>query len=83
MTARVWLPQTSEAAPGVRLFIPASAVVQRMDRMVVYVMDPYGRPQPRFVTVGPANTPSELEVFGGLGPQERIATQARTAEGKL
>jgi RND family efflux transporter MFP subunit len=83
MKARVWLPQTSEPTPGARLFVPRSAVTQRLNQTLVYVIDGSGHATPRAVTVGPANDPQELEVLGGLAPTDTIAINPRAAEQRL
>ncbi len=83
--ARVDLPSGSlEVAPGMyvkvglmigeadRLVIPVSAVVERSEVSGVYVIDPQGRAELRYVRKGHPLGES-IEILAGLAPGERIA----------
>lgn len=75
--ARVTLPVTA-AFDGVRLSLPASAVVRRAELHGVYVVGAGGRPQLRLVRLGPRHGDG-VEVLAGVAEGERVALDPQAA----
>jgi membrane fusion protein, multidrug efflux system len=76
MFARAWLPLAG-AADG-RVFVPATAVVQRAELSAVYVIGADGRPLLRQVRLG-RNDGQRVEVLAGLSAGERVALDPQAA----
>jgi RND family efflux transporter MFP subunit len=76
MFARVWLPMQADAAP--RLYVPAAAVVRRVEMTGLYVLDPGGRPMLRQVRLGQAQN-GLVEVLAGVSAGERVALDPQAA----
>jgi membrane fusion protein, multidrug efflux system len=77
--ARVWLrAATAGAAGALRLFVPASAIVQRAELSAVYVVGPQGQPLLRQVRLG-QRSQDRVEVLAGLSAGERVALDPRAA----
>ena len=70
---RVWLPERS-AVPGAaeRLYLPASATVQRGEMSGVYVVDAQGQARLRQVRLGRA-TGERVELLSGVAKGEKVA----------
>jgi membrane fusion protein, multidrug efflux system len=76
MFARVWLAGGGDA--GVRLSVPAQAVVRRAEMTGVYVVGNEGRPLLRLVRLGRASG-EQVEVLTGLRAGERVALEPQAA----
>jgi RND family efflux transporter MFP subunit len=76
MFARVWLPMQGDAAP--RLYVPAAAVVRRVEMTGLYVLDQGGRPMLRQVRLGQAQN-GLVEVLAGVSAGERVALDPQAA----
>lgn len=74
--ARLWLPATQQGTASVR--VPLKAVVRRAEMTGLYVLDAQGHPLLRQVRLGRVMN-DQVEVLSGLGPEERVATDAQAA----
>jgi RND family efflux transporter MFP subunit len=74
--ARVWVDGATSA--DARLWVPASAVVRRVEVAAVYVVSADGRVSLRQVRVGPASQ-DRIEVLSGLSAGERVALDPQAA----
>jgi membrane fusion protein, multidrug efflux system len=76
MFARVWLPLPAGAT--LRLYVPASAVVDRAELSAVYVIAQSGRPLLRQIRLGPSRD-GMVEVLSGVSAGERVALDPQAA----
>jgi membrane fusion protein, multidrug efflux system len=76
MFARAWLPATAEK--GVRLEVPARAVVRRAEMTGVYVVGADGRPLLRQVRLGRI-TGDTIRILSGVSAEERVALDPQAA----
>jgi multidrug efflux pump subunit AcrA (membrane-fusion protein) len=76
MFARGWLPVPS--AEGVRVWVPATALVRRAELAAVYVVDDKGRAALRQVRAGRPQG-ERVEILSGLAPGERVALDPQAA----
>ena len=74
--ARVWLPMQGAATP--RLYVPAGAVVRRVEMTGVYVLDSNGHPILRQVRLGRA-VDDTVEILSGVTAGERVALDPQAA----
>lgn len=75
MFARVWLPSS---ASGMRLVVPAAALVRRAEVSGVYVLGEAGRPLLRQVRTGQSEG-GWVEILSGVQPGDKVATDPQAA----
>ncbi len=78
MFARVWLPGAAATGAAPRLFVPASAVLQRAEVTGVYVLDSRGQALLRQVRLGSIQG-GEVELLSGVQAGEQVAVDPQAA----